>query len=320
MPRVWIEGLIPLWMIGGGMVTRRMLVAGGASIAVGPVPAFAQQEAIGSEGQRRGRATVPVFLNDQGPFQFVVDTAANASVISSDLSERLQLESIGEIGMHTLIGREVVPAVRAMRLESGALDVRFLRLAVGLRSAIAGLDGLLGCDLLVDSKVILNFRGTQRVRIARSNAPARNFLDRMSSETPQVVAGERRFGNLLMIPAWIGGDAAIAVIDSGAEGTILNRAAARTGRATPLVPADGQRRRRIQSPTGEATTGEAMSLPSLRFAGISISGLPVAVGDFHSFEIWGLADQPAIIIGLDILRLFDVVHIDLKRNELSLQI
>lgn len=302
------------------MVTRRMLVAAGASLAVGPVPAFAGQDAFGSEGQRRGRATVPVYLNEQGPFQFIVDTAANASVISSDLVERLQLESIGAIGMHTLVGREVVPAVRAARLESGTLDARGVRLAVGLRSAIAGLDGLLGCDLLVESKVILNFRGTQRVRIARSNAPARNFLDRMASETPQVVAGVRLFGSLLMVPAWIGGNAAIAIIDSGAEGTILNRAAALTGRATPLVPTDGQRRRRIQSPTGEATTGEAMSLPSLRFAGISISDLPVAVGDFHSFEVWGLADQPAVLIGLDILRLFDAVHIDLKRSELSLQV
>lgn len=296
-----------------------MLVAGAASAVVSPFPAFAQ-EAFDSEALRRGRATVPVRLNEQGPFEFVVDTAANASVVSSDLVERLQLASIGEIGMHTLVAREVVPAVRATRLESGTLDARDVRLAVGARSAMAGLDGLLGCDLLVDSKVILNFRGSQRVRIARSNAPARSFLDRVAPETPLVVRGERIFGSLLAIPVWIDGVSAVAIIDSGAEGTILNRVGARAGGATMLIPRDGQRRRRIQSPTGEATSGEAMLLPSLRFAGISISGLPVAVGDFHSFRVWGLADQPAMLIGLDILRLFEAVHIDLKRGELSLQV
>jgi hypothetical protein len=296
-----------------------MLVAGAASAAVSPFPALAQ-ETFDSEALRRGRATVPVRLNDQGPFEFVVDTAANASVVSSDLIERLQLDPIGEIGMHTLVAREVVPAVRAARLESGTLDARDVRLAVGARSAMAGLDGLLGCDLLVDSKLILNFRGNQRVRIARSNAPARSFLGRVASETPLVVTGERIFGSLLAIPVWIDGVSAVAIIDSGAEGTILNRVGARAAGARSLIPRDGQRRRRIQSPTGEATSGEAMLLPSLRFAGISISGLPVAVGDFHSFRIWGLANQPAMLIGLDILRLFDAVHIDLKRAELSLQI
>src|SRR5690606_15932840 len=112
------------------------------------------------------RATVPVFLNDAGPFTFMVDTAANASVIADDLATRLQLPSLGDIGMHTLIGREVVPAARVERMRSGTLDAPDVRVAVGSRPAMGGLDGLLGCDLLVGRKVILNFRGSQRVRIA----------------------------------------------------------------------------------------------------------------------------------------------------------
>lgn len=308
------------------MVTRRMLVAVAAAMATTPFEAFAGQDyfgaqgAFGTLGSRRGRAAVPVFLNEVGPFTFMVDTAANASVIADDLMTRLQLQSIGNIGMHTLIGREVVPAVRVGRMRSGTLDAPNVRLAVGSRLAMGGLDGLLGCDLLIDRKVILNFRGSQRVRIARSSNPPRGIGGGSAPGIPLVIPGERRFGNLLMIRVEINRTPVVAIIDSGAEGTILNWAAARLGNAIPLMPRDGEDIRRIQSPTGEVTTARAMLLPSMRFAGFVLSDLPVAVGDFHSFRFWGLADTPAILIGLDILRMFKSVHIDLGRSELSLHV
>lgn len=303
------------------MVTRRMLIAAvAAGMAGAPRPAFARQDAFDSLGLHHGRATVPVRFNGQGPFTFMIDTAANASVIADDLAAQLQLQALGDIGMHTLIGREVVPAVRADRMQSGMLDAVDVRLAVGRRVAMGGLDGLLGCDLLVGRKVILNFEGTQRARIARSAAPARGFHSGITSGIPLVVTGERRFGNLLIIPVRINRISAMAIIDSGAEGTLLNRAAALAGNATPLLPRDGQDIRRIQSPTGEVTTGQAMLLPSMNFAGIALRDLPVAVGDFHSFRFWGLEDTPAMLIGLDILRMFKSVHIDLGRNELMLHV
>lgn len=302
------------------MVNRRMLVAGVACTAFSPFPAIARQDALDTQALRRGRATVPVFLNDRGPFDFMADTAATASVISDDLVDALKLTSAGPIGMHTLVGREVVPTVRVARVRSGALDIPDVRLAVGRRTAMGGLDGLLGCDLLVDRTLILNFRGTQRVRIARSNAPARGFHSGVTPGIPLVVRGQRLSGNLLMIPAWVGRTYTVAIIDSGAEGTIVNRAAARAANATPLTPRDGQMIRWIQSPTGEVTWGQAMALPSLRVGDLTISNLAVAVGDFHSFKLWGLEDQPAILVGLDILRRFSMVHVDLKRSELSFRL
>lgn len=302
------------------MLERRTFIAALTASALAARPAVARQDSFGSEDLHRGRATVAVFINDQGPFQFIIDTAANSSVIADDLVAPLGLSSIGNIGMHTLVGREVVPAVRGRRVRSGALDARDVRFAVGSRAAIAGLDGLLGCDLLVDTKVVLNFQGgVQRTRIVRSSAPARGILERRDSGTPYVARGERQFGNLLVIPARIGTTQAQAIIDSGAEGTILNRAAALAGRAVPLRLADGQTRWRIQSPTGEATAGELMVLPLLDIAGMTISSLPIVVGDFHTFRVAGLENRPAMLVGLDVFRLFNAVHIDLKRSEFSVR-
>jgi len=310
------------------MLTRRIVIAGtAAGTACGVFetptalarPISEQQEEFGTVSLHRERATVPVYLNEIGPLRFAVDTAANCSVVSSDLVESLGLEPLGELAMHTLIGREIVPAVRAARLRSGALDAPNPRLAVGKRSAMAGLDGLLGTDLLADNQLILNFQGRARTRVARSNAPPRGFLDTLAPQSRLVVAGERRFGSLLMIPVRIGSARAVAIVDSGAEGTLLNHAAAREGRAVPLPSANGQNRKRIHSPTGEATLGEGMILRSLNIAGVDISNLPVAVGDFHTFRLWGLVDEPALLIGLDVLRLFTAVYIDLKRSEFSLR-
>lgn len=301
------------------MVTRRILVAGAAAAAVSPLSARAEQDAFASQAVLRGRATVPVMLDGKGPFQFMVDTAATASVISNDLLEHLQLQPFGEVAMHTLVGREVVPAVRVGRLRSGVLDVHDMRVAVGRRIAMGGLDGLLGCDLLARKRIVLNFRGRASTSISRSRAPARGLPTASSFGTPIVVSGERRFGNLLMIPAQAGRASVVAIIDSGAEGTVLNRAAAQAGFATPLTFTDGQDIRRIQSPSGEVTMAQAMLLPSLRFGGFTLSRLPVAVGDFHSFRVLGLEEQPAMLIGLDILGLFGSVQVDLGRNELGLQ-
>lgn len=301
------------------MVTRRGLVLGTAGLVLAPRQTWAQH-AFETAGLHRTRATVPVRINGVGALRFAVDTAANCSVIADDLIERLALTPAGELGMHTLVGREVVPAVLATTVSSGALDSSGVRLAVGRRSAMAGLDGLLGCDLLINRKLILNFKGQQRARIARSRAQTRGFLDPIDPSTRLISAGERRFLSMLMIQARVGSSRALAIVDSGAHGTILNQAAARAGRAVPLVLNNGETTARVQSPTGRATVGRPMMLRSLGFAGVSITDLPVVTGDFHTFGIWGLSDVPAMLIGLDILSMFESVSIDLKRNEFSVHV
>src|SRR5690606_32022690 len=232
-------------------------------------------------------------LNGVSRFRFAVDTAANCSVVAEDLVAPLGLQRRGELGMHTLVGREIVPAVRAERLRSGALDARLPRLAVGKRAAMAGLDGLIGTDLLREHRLTLNFRGTDRIRIAPSNAPARNFRDQFTARTELIARGEPGFGDLMVIPARIGLTPGYAIVDSGAEGTLINRPAAVAGRATRLTLPDGRTRLQIQSPTGETVYGDAMTLRTLAFAGVTVSSMPVAVGDFHTFRHAGLEDRPA---------------------------
>lgn len=249
-----------------------------------------------------------------------MDSAANCSVVASDLIERLSLPFGERLGMHTLIGREEVASVQAARLVSGALAARNVRLAVGNRQVMDGLDGLLGADLLANHRLTLNFKGQTRARIGRSRSQARGFFDPVSPVGQLRAPPQSRFGGLLSIDARIGSTPSTAIIDSGAGVSVLNRAAAAAGRASPLTPIGSEGSTRVQSPTGRTAPVELMLLPALSFAGVAVSRVPVMVGDMHTFDIWGIADRPAMLLGVDILGLFDSVAIDMKRGEFALTV
>ena len=48
--------------------------------------------------------------------------------------------------------------------------------------------------------------------------------------------------------------------------------------------------------------------------------LAVLMGDFHIFRLLGLADTPAMLMGVDVLGAFERVVIDLKRGEIIMDV
>lgn len=299
-------------------LSRRLILSAAlsASLGVDAVHAFE----FASAGRRRGRVTAPVFIDGQGPYAFAIDTAANCSVVAEDLAESLGLRESERLMMHTLVGSEEVSAVTAPRISSGSLDRGPVRLALGKRAAIEGLDGLLGSDLLADRRLVLNFRGGGRAQIGRSRTNQRGFLDPVDPSTRLIAVADERFNGLLMVPSHVGSARAVAIVDSGATATILNRAAAEAGGARPWRLRTGERVSRIQSPSGRTAPAEVMILPAFRLAGSTVLNMPVLVGDFHTFALWGVADRPAVLLGVDVLGLFQSVTIDLRRREFSLRV
>lgn len=302
-------------------LTRRLALAGGlVASATLAASGRAMATEVDTVGVRRGRVTVPVMINGQGPFVFAVDSAANCSVIADDLLGRLNMTPTSRLMMHTLVGAEEVEAVRADLIESGALVARSARMAVGKRIALEGLDGLVGADLLAGRRLTLHFRGNIVAQIGRSRRTERGFLDPVDPKAPLLAPAQERFGGLLMVPAIAGSARSVAIVDSGAAVTVLNRAAATQGGATSWRTRSGARVSRLQSPTGRSAEAEVMLLPFLRLAGASISNVPVLVGDFHVFDLWGVSDRPAILLGVDVLGLFQSVTIDLRRREFSARV
>lgn len=299
------------------------LVAAGAGGRVGaqavPVPPGPGPD-FGADSLNRGRLTVPVRIDGRGPFTFAVDSAANASVIAADLADALALTPDGEIAMHTLIAREIVGTVRARRLQTGALDVASPRLAVASRAGMDGLDGLIGTDLLGALRLDLAFRGRRRIRVSRSRRTGDGFFEARRATTRLVRAIEQRFGDLLMIEIQVGGVTASAILDTGAQVSIANLALTRSSGALPIRLRDGRTSERVRSPTGRVAEATPVMIPNLRFGGITIGRLPILTGDFHTFDLWGVSDRPALLMGVDILGLFERVAIDLKRGEVVFEV
>lgn len=306
------------------MLTRRTALAGVGSIATTEwrMPARAGQDdpVIPLETDAGGRLTVPVLIDGSGPYFFAVDTASNASVVASDIASGLGLRPAGEVEMHSLIAREIVPTVRVDSLSSGALHKSSTRLVLGFRSALGGTDGLLGGDLLADSRVVMHFRGGGGMRIGRSRTEEgrlfREARRTLRFETP----AERRFGTLMMIDAYASGAVARAVIDTGALVSLVNSRMADEGRARPITLTTGFGTQLVQSPTGRTMEASAAILPHIRFGGIILRNLPVLVADLHTFEVWGVQDEPAMLIGVDILARFSEVVVDIRRAELILEL
>jgi len=266
------------------------------------------------------RSTVPVFINGEGPFRFAVDTAASASVVASDLAERLGIAPAGELDMHTVIGLERVPAVRARTLSSGSLSVGEARMAVGSRPGLIGLDGLLGLDLLADQRLVMRFRGQGRSSINRSRPDPDQFLGvvrpRVRFQPPQGGGAE-----LMVVNALVRGQPVQAVVDTGAQVTLINPALAAAAGARPFQSRTASTGNAlVQSPTGRAAMAQAMTISAVHFDELVLDRLAVLMGDFHIFRLLGLDDVPAMLMGVDILGVFERVVIDLKRGEIIMDI
>jgi hypothetical protein len=128
------------------------------------------------------------------------------------------------------------------------------------------------------------------------------------------VAARYRFGQLTIVDADADGVAITAFLDSGSQNTVANMALRNTlvGRR-PLL-ASHMRPVELLSATGQVATGEACVLPALRLGGLRIGNLGAVFSDLHTFDIWQLKDQPAVLIGVDVLRHFDAVEMDFIRR------
>ena len=54
--------------------------------------------------------------------------------------------------------------------------------------------------------------------------------------------------------------------------------------------------------------------------GVKVAHMPIAFADLHTFAEFDLNDQPAMLLGMDMLRHFERVSVDFGRKEVSFKI
>jgi predicted aspartyl protease len=249
----------------------------------------------------------PVTVNGQGPFQFLMDTGANTSCISRDLAKRLALKATEPARVHTVVGVRERPGVMIETLRVGERSRRAVRAAS--LPLEPGIDGVLGVDWLKGQRLELGFK-------ARSLAITRSKTDH-SGEGVAVVPARRSQGQLTIVDADLGGRRISAMIDSGSQMTICNTA------LRALVADFNHRSQRddaynrvnLETLVGESFSGELIYLPFLRLGGLQMGNVPAVWADMHVFDLWGLKEIPALVLGMDLLAQFDTVSLDFGRSQ-----
>lgn len=300
----------PLW-------SRRSALAALAALGT---PAGAQDAGARLESafDQSTRLSVPVFLNGEGPFAFVVDTGANSSVVAAEVAERCGLPADGSAPVHGILSATPAPLVRVGRLRVGDVMSRNLRLPV-LPKETLGAQGLLGLDVLRGRRVTLSFvdktfeiapsgEGPRYTRGPDSRVP--------TSSDPIVVPARFRSGQLVIVDASVSRQTVTAFLDSGSQVTVANGALRQLVLTAQPRLGEALMRSSLISATGQQAVADFGPLPGLRIGRMPLSPELVAFADLHIFKLWGLNETPALLIGVDLLRMFDKVAFDFGQRQI----
>lgn len=258
-----------------------------------------------------GRIVAPVKINGQGPFRFVVDTGATHCAVSESLASRLRLPRSTEktILLSGVTGSASVASVQVDRLETGELRHDGRQMAV-IDAMLSGADGVLGAEALEGNRIVVDFI-RNRIEISASGS---RYVRRGLVSVP-VTFGLNR---LLLADAYIGAIKVKAIIDTGAERTLGNKVLRDKLRIhdsyfyAPTMTG-------VQGVTAQIQNGEFVTTPSIRLGSLQLAHVGVTFGDMHVFEIWGLLQEPALLIGMDVLGVLDTLVIDYGNEQVQLR-
>lgn len=274
-----------------------------------PEAAYTDSAEVRTGQDFAARMTASVRIEGRGTLQFLVDTGADRTTISREAAEALQLPSGEPVVMHGVAGALQVPTVKIGSLEVG--DRRMTDLvAPVLEQAHLGAAGLLGIDSLRDQRLLLDFKNTRMVIQGGRKYPR--------DPDAIVVRAKSRYGQLTLVDAWLDHREVVVIVDSGAESTIANSAFHdRVARMRlKQAPEDVE----VLSVTGQSAWGAGDSIPELRLGGFTVRNLPVVYSDLHTFARWGVGNEPAMLLGVDVLRKFNTVWIDFIRKEVRFRL
>jgi predicted aspartyl protease len=281
-----------------------LLTLSGAALAdsptVTPPPAV-----VATRTDDAMRMTVPVTIGGRGPFQFVVDTGSDRSVVSRELADQLDLGAGRVVTMHSMTGVSEITTVEVPALTIAGRTTRGIN-APALASEFLGANGLLGIDTLRDRRIVMDF-AKRKMSILAPGEREQTDPDTI------VVTAKSRFGQLVLVDADVDGTPITVIIDSGAETTVGN---------APLRALLAKRKRKLQffkteliDVTGGRLPAEFASVGQIRIAGLTLYDPVISFADAHPFKRYQLTSKPAMLLGMDILRVFRRVSVDFAQRK-----
>jgi predicted aspartyl protease len=254
------------------------------------------------------RLTVEAHVNGTGPYQFIVDSGADTSVIGLRIASKLQLALGTPVVLNGMTERSIVDRVKVDSLTLGPSTIRDLQLPA-LREEDVGGQGMIGIDALVRRRLLMDFE-KRLIKVEDASIPAKWLADEI------VVTARRQRGQLILTHVSAGGFSLDAVIDTGAQLSVgnlkLREKLARGRHNFETIDVIGV--------TGKRIKLDIALLPELRIGSIVIHNLPIAFADLPPFHVFGIADEPALFLGTDVLEKFRKVSLDFQARKVRFQL
>src|SRR6266480_4068095 len=256
---------------------------------------------------------LPVRVNDRGPFDFILDTGAGTSLLSSELAKQLETKVIGSKEGQSAGGKVSVSLAKVESLAVGEtklhdVDVGVVDLAQIGKTVGAKIDGDLGYNFLKHFRVTIDYRDCE----IRFDDPKRveSFGRSAKTEVPIRLASPAK---------------PLLLVDVNANGRGPFQFAVDTGTSTSAISPEFAKQLGLKaSPVGPLTTGGAQvnvtagTLESFQVGRAGIDDLVVVVADFFSMLSQAVGVRLDGIVGYNFLRNFRVV-IDYPGEKLRLE-
>jgi predicted aspartyl protease len=255
-----------------------------------------------------GRVTTDVFLNGQGPFNFVFDTASSRTMLFEHLRQQLGLTpsdgAMLKVYAMNNIGTAVPVKPGPLGLDTqtiNGLTMGVLPDDVSPADGQQGADGILGMDALSHYFMVLD-HDTLQVKLMNPSDPGATAYREWPSERLTPYQARDMDITFWWMNAKFGGKDVTALLDMGSGITMLNWEAAeklgvhRTDFLETKIPQD------LRDALGTLEPVVLMKGLSIQVGDRTFADQNVIVANAKVFQYFGLADRPSAIIGPALLR------------------
>lgn len=252
----------------------------------------------------QGRLVTDVYVDGQGPFSFLIDTASSRTVIFEHVRARLDLPRSQPQQMMVYGINDVAEAIpvkpRELRVAGETVDGLTLAALPSARSE--GSDGVLGVDVLARYFVVLDREHMLLKLLPPGEASARGF--RGWAQTELLQRPFKKFAiEFWYLRTRFNGEWLTALFDMGAGFTMMNwQAAQRLGVRKVEFARYGPPPELLQDVLGKKAPAVQFDDISIAIAGKEWRKQLAIIADAPVFSYFDLEEAPAAILGPGLLR------------------
>ena len=268
-----------------------------------------------------GRVSTDVFVDGQGPFNFVVDTASSRTMLFEHLRQKLGLAPSAKDLLTVYAMNNIGTALPVKPRELGLANRAITGLTLGVLpddinppEGVLGADGILGMDALSNYLLVMD-HDALRLKLMDPASPDADVYRKWSSALLTPYQAKGMDITLWWLRAKFGNQDVTALLDMGSGITMLNWNAAeklglkRASFAKAVIPQD------LRDALGTLEPVVTVKGLTISLGDRTFPVQTVIVANAAVFGYFGLENQPAAIIGPALLR-YNSLAIDFNKRRI----